>query len=120
MSDGERTGAPEGSAYLEGAERPTRGPEEISAIMRKVRGRDTTPELRLRQALWARGLRYRVEADNLPGKPDIVFPTARLAVFVDGDFWHGAQWRKRRKASLEEQFTRSKPESRAYWLTKIR
>jgi DNA (cytosine-5)-methyltransferase 1 len=101
-------------------ERPLRGAEEISAIMRKVHGRDTTPELRLRQALWARGLRYRVAVEDMPGKPDLVFPGARLAVFVDGDFWHGNQWRKRRKAALEQQFERSKTDSRAYWLAKIR
>ncbi|HEX9036160.1 MAG TPA: DNA mismatch endonuclease Vsr [Ktedonobacterales bacterium] len=100
--------------------RPRRDPEEISAIMRQVRGRDTTPEVRLRQALWARGLRYRVAVADLPGKPDLVFPGARLAVFVDGDFWHGNQWRKRGKVALEQQFERARPESRAYWLTKIR
>lgn len=111
MSGGER---PERPA------RPTRGPDEVSAIMRRVRGRDTTPELRLRRALWARGLRYRVAPADLPGKPDLVFPGARLAVFVDGDFWHGNQWRRRRKAALEQQFERARPESRAYWLTKIR
>ncbi|HEU0027076.1 MAG TPA: DNA mismatch endonuclease Vsr, partial [Ktedonobacterales bacterium] len=100
--------------------RPTRGPDEISAIMRRVHGRDTTPELRLRRALWALGLRYRVAPADLPGKPDLVFPGARLAVFVDGDFWHGNQWRRRRKAALEQQFERARPESRAYWLGKIR
>lgn len=123
MSDGDRgheCPAHDTAADPEGREHATRGPEEISAIMRKVHGRDTTPELRLREALSARGLSYRIAADDLLGKPDIVFPGARLVVFVDGDFWHGNQWRKRRKAALEEQFTRSKPESRAYWLTKIR
>ncbi len=111
MSGGERPEPPE---------RPTRGPDEVSAIMRRVRGRDTAPELRLRRALWARGLRYRVAPADLPGKPDLVFPGARLAVFVDGDFWHGNQWRRRRKAALEQQFERARPESRAYWLAKIR
>ena len=72
-----------------------RDADEISAIMRRVRGRDTTPEMRLRRALWARGLRYSVAPTQLPGKPDIVFPGARLAVFVDGDYWHGNQWRRR-------------------------
>jgi DNA (cytosine-5)-methyltransferase 1 len=95
-----------------------RSAEEISAIMRKVHDRDTTPELALRRALWARGLRYRVNATDLPGKPDIVILSARLAIFVDGDFWHGNQFRKRKLTALEEQF----PETvtKTYWLTKIR
>jgi len=95
-----------------------RSAEETSAIMRKVHGRDTTPELALRRALWARGLRYRVNATDLPGKPDIVIPSARLAIFVDGDFWHGNQFRKRKLAALEEQFTATT--TKTYWLTKIR
>lgn len=56
--------------------------------MSQIRGRNTGPELKLRKALWSLGLRYRVK-NNLPGKPDIVFPSIRLAVFVDGCFWHG-------------------------------
>lgn len=95
-----------------------RSAEEISAIMRKVHGKNTTPELALRRALWARGLRYRVNATDLPGKPDIVIPSARLAVFVDGDFWHGNQFRKRKLAALEEQFPETA--TKTYWLTKIR
>src|SRR6185503_3380728 len=82
-----------------------RSAEEISAIMRKVHGKDTTPELALRRALWGRGLRYRVNATDLPGKPDIIIFSARLAIFVDGDFWHGNQFRKRKLTAIEEQFT---------------
>jgi len=95
-----------------------REPREISAIMRLVRSRDTTPELLLRKALRAAGLRFRTYAANLPGKPDIVIESQRLAIFIDGDFWHGGQWRRRRLTSLEEQFRQT--ESRAYWLRKIR
>jgi DNA (cytosine-5)-methyltransferase 1 len=95
-----------------------RSAEEISAIMRKVHGKDTTPELALRRALWARGLRYRVNATELPGKPDIVIPSARLVIFVDGDFWHGNQFRKRKLNALEEQFRETA--TKTYWLTKIR
>ena len=91
---------------------------EISAIMRRVRDRDTTPELAFRRALHARGLRYRVCADDLPGKPDVVFPRRRVAIFIDGDFWHGGQWETRGLRRLEQQFTRT--ESRDYWLRKIR
>ncbi len=91
---------------------------DVSAIMRRVRGRDTAPEVLLRKALWSRGLRYRISPATLPGKPDIVIPAARLAIFVDGDFWHGGQWRKRRLTALEDQFTATR--SRGYWLAKIR
>lgn len=66
----------------------TRDPKTRSEIMASVGQADTGPELRLRRALWARGLRYRLGSD-LPGRPDLVFPGARLAVFVDGCFWHG-------------------------------
>ena len=59
-----------------------------SEQMARVRSRNTDPETALRRALRARGLRYRLEAP-LPGSPDIVFVRAKLAVFVDGCFWHG-------------------------------
>ena len=50
---------------------------------------NTKPELQLRAALHARGMRYRIHIRDLPGRPDIAFSRARLAVFVDGCFWHG-------------------------------
>lgn len=58
--------------------------------MSRIRGRDTGPELALRRAVWAEGLRYKVR-NSLIGRPDIVFPAARVAVFVDGCFWHGCR-----------------------------
>src|SRR5262245_20807056 len=63
--------------------------EVTSARMRSVRQRDTTPELKLRSALFRRGLRYRIHLRELPGTPDIAFPRARVAIFVHGCFWHG-------------------------------
>jgi DNA mismatch endonuclease (patch repair protein) len=66
----------------------------------------------LRRRLWALGLRYRLHAKGLPGKPDIVFRRQRLAVFVDGDFWHGRNWEKRR-AALE------RGHNAPYWIGKI-
>jgi len=48
----------------------------------------------LRRTLWHRGLRFRKNLAALPGKPDIVFTKARLAIFCDGDFWHGRNWRE--------------------------
>ncbi len=56
--------------------------------MALIRARDTKPELRVRQALHAAGLRSRLHAKDLPGKPDLVFRSRRLAVFVHGCFWH--------------------------------
>src|SRR2546427_2585213 len=86
--------------------------------MRRVRSKDTTPELLLRKALSAAGLRFRTYSTKLAGKPDIVIHSRKLAIFIDGDFWHGGQWRRRRLASLDEQFVNT--ESRGYWLGKIR
>jgi DNA mismatch endonuclease (patch repair protein) len=58
--------------------------------MGRVRQRDTAPEVRLRKALWAAGMRgWRVHVKGVPGTPDLAWRSARLAVFVDGAFWHG-------------------------------
>jgi DNA mismatch endonuclease (patch repair protein) len=58
--------------------------------MAAVKGRDTGPEMVLRRALFAAGVRgWRCHRSNLPGKPDLAFGRARLAVFIDGAFWHG-------------------------------
>lgn len=64
-------------------------PEQRSYCMSRVKGRDTGLELRIRSALHRRGLRFRKHVAALPGRPDIVFPRAKVAVFIDGDFWHG-------------------------------
>jgi DNA (cytosine-5)-methyltransferase 1 len=93
-------------------------PRNISEIMGKVHSRDTEPEMLFRRALWGRGVRYRTCPQDITGKPDIVVRAKKLAIFIDGDFWHGGQWSRRKLSSLESQFTRSK--SRDYWLTKIR
>ena len=76
--------------------------------MRRVKSRDTAPEIQLRKALWRLGLRYRLNAKDLPGKPDIVFRGDKLAVFVDGEFWHG-------KKLSAERLSQMKP----YWRQKI-
>jgi DNA mismatch endonuclease, patch repair protein len=62
-----------------------------SALMSRIRGRDTGPERQLTSELRNSGCRYETHARDLPGRPDIVFRRAKVAVFVDGDFWHG--WR---------------------------
>jgi DNA mismatch endonuclease (patch repair protein) len=56
--------------------------------MSRISGKNTKPEITLRKKLWQMGFRYRLHA-KLPGKPDFVFPKYRVAVFVDGCFWHG-------------------------------
>ena len=58
-------------------------------MMARVKSRGTAPEMLFRRALRKAGIRFRSNDTKLPGKPDIVIPTRRLAVFVDGDFWHG-------------------------------
>lgn len=84
--------------------------------MAAVRSKDTIPELLLRRELHRRGLRYRLHA-KLPGRPDIVFPSARVTVFVDGDFWHGHGWRERGFQSWQEQFSNHRDPER--WRAKI-
>jgi len=75
--------------------------------------RDTRPELRLRQALRGVGLRgYRVDVADLPGRPDVVFRRERVAVFCDGDFWHGRD--------LEARISRlASGHNAPYWVKKI-
>jgi DNA mismatch endonuclease (patch repair protein) len=82
--------------------------ETRSRVMSRIRAKDTKPELALRRALWAQGARgWRVHVTNIPGRPDLSFTRHRVAVFVDGCFWHGHP----------EFFTPGK--SGAYWDAKI-
>lgn len=57
--------------------------------MQANKAKDTSIEVLLRKELFKRGRRYRIHVGQLPGRPDIVFPRLKVAVFVDGDFWHG-------------------------------
>jgi len=86
--------------------------EAASRVKRANGKRDTKPELLLRRALWAIGLRYRKHLGGLPGNPDVVFPGARVVVFSDGDFWHGRNW-----AVLQEQLRHR--HNADYWVAKI-
>lgn len=63
-------------------------PEQRKKNMQHVRSKDTKVEILLRKTLWAKGIRYRKNFTLLPGKPDIAITKHRIAVFVDGDFWH--------------------------------
>jgi DNA mismatch endonuclease (patch repair protein) len=64
-------------------------PAKRSAVMRAVKGKGTSAELAVRRLVWSLGGRYRLNRADLPGKPDIVLPGRRLAIFVHGCFWHG-------------------------------
>lgn len=61
--------------------------KQRSYCMSRIKGKNTKPEVALRKGLWDLGFRYRIKS-QLPGKPDIVFPALKVAVFVDGCFWH--------------------------------
>ena len=67
---------------------PDRTDAARSALMRKVRGRDTGPEVMVRRLLHRAGYRFRLHAGDLPGRPDIVFRGRRKVIFVHGCFWH--------------------------------
>ncbi len=64
-------------------------PEQRSYCMSRVKGKDTSLETAVRSELHKRGFRFRKHNSRLPGKPDIIFVKERVAVFLDGDFWHG-------------------------------
>lgn len=87
--------------------------EVSSRIKRSNFRKDTQHEIELRRHLWRLGLRYRKNVETLPGKPDIVFVKAKVAIFCDGDFWHGRNWENLR-SKLEKGIN---PE---YWIAKIK
>jgi DNA mismatch endonuclease, patch repair protein len=81
-----------------------------SAMMKAVRKKDSLPELILRRLLWKARIGYRLQADDLPGCPDIVIRKYKLAIFVDGDFWHGLNWPAKKEALKR---------NREFWVAKI-
>ena len=86
--------------------------EQASRHLASIKSSGSKAECLLRSVLWRRGLRFRKNVSTLPGKPDIVFSTERVAVFCDGDFWHGRHWTKN-KARL------AAGPNAAYWVAKI-
>ncbi len=87
---------------------------EISSRTKRAnRRKDTLHEIELRHQLWKLGLIYRKNVKTLPGKPDIVFVKAKVAIFCDGDFWHGCNWESL-KVKLE------KGNNPDYWIAKIK
>ncbi|MCA0246333.1 MAG: very short patch repair endonuclease [Proteobacteria bacterium] len=81
-----------------------------SRIMRAVKGRDTGPERAVRILAHGMGYRYRLHRADLPGKPDLVFPSRRAVIFVNGCFWHGHDCPRGARAPKT---------NRAYWTAKI-
>jgi DNA mismatch endonuclease, patch repair protein len=83
-----------------------------SKAARGNRRTGTSPELLLRHALFASGFRYRLHAADVPGVPDIVVRKRKIAIFCDGDFWHGRNWRRRR-------ILLGRGANALYWINKI-
>ena len=88
-------------------------PKQRHKAMKNIKSKDTSIEIRLRKALWHKGYRYRKNYKDLPGKPDIVLTKYKIAIFCDGDFFHGKDWYQVLKPKLEKG---SNPE---YWIKKI-
>jgi DNA mismatch endonuclease Vsr len=91
-------------------------PETRSRVMSRIRGRDTGPELVVASGLAALGLPYESHARDLPGRPDFVLRNIKLAIFVDGDFWHGyrfADWRDKLSPAWELKIARNRDGTRA-------
>ncbi len=87
----------------------------VHKAMSAVRSEKTSPEMLLRRALWKRGCRYRVNCKDVLGKPDICIKKYRIAVFCDGDYWHGHNWALRGLSSVDEELAGYSP----YWKNKI-
>ena len=79
-----------------------------SKTMSKIRGKNSKPEMLLRKALWAKNVRFRLHRNDLIGKPDLLIEKYKLAIFVDGDFWHGYQWQQKKPKA-----------NQTFWIPKI-
>ena len=86
--------------------------EQRSKNMSKIRGKDTSIELALRKALWAKGYRYRKNYKAIPGSPDIAITKYRIAIFCDGEFFHGYDWDVQKARIL-------RGDHGLYWVDKI-
>jgi DNA mismatch endonuclease (patch repair protein) len=85
-------------------------PDQRSELMRRVRGQDTEPEMMVRRFVHRMGFRYRLHCRELPGNPDLVFPSRRKIIFVHGCFWHGHACRSGRNRPSSNQM---------YWIPKL-
>lgn len=87
-------------------------PEQRRKNMQRIRSKDSEIEILLRRALWKKGYRYRKNYKELPGKPDIVLTKYKIAIFCDGEFFHGKDWEVL-KPRLE------KSNNSKFWISKI-
>lgn len=83
---------------------------ERSALMSKIKSKNTKPEVKLRKALFAKGLRFRLNNTSLFGNPDIAVKKYKLVIFIDGEFWHGHNW-EAKKVKIRS--------NKHYWIPKI-
>lgn len=84
--------------------------KEVSIRMSKIKSKKNKVEVKLAKALWHKGYRYRLNYTDLPGSPDIVLTKYEIAIFVDGEFWHGKDFEKR-KNNIQN--------NKEYWIEKI-
>ena len=84
--------------------------EKRSYTMSRIKGTATSIEVLLQKALWHKGIRYRKNYRKVPGAPDIAITKYKIAIFCDGEFWHGKDW-EQKKAQLKN--------NREYWINKI-
>ena len=88
----------------------TLNPDQRRRNMQAIKACETKSEVVLRKALWKKGYRYRKNDKTLIGKPDIVFRSLKIAIFIDGEFWHGKNWRQKKEKISK---------NREYWIKKI-
>lgn len=86
--------------------------EQRHKNMKNIKSTDTKIEITLRKALWKKGYRYRKNYAALPGKPDIVLTKYKIAIFCDGEFFHGKDWIKQKQKLL-------KSNNSDFWIKKI-
>ncbi|MDR2758321.1 MAG: very short patch repair endonuclease [Spirochaetaceae bacterium] len=91
-------------------------PEQRHKCMSHIHSSDTKPEVFFRKALWKWGIRYRKNVKDLLGTPDIAIKKYKIVIFIDGDFWHGNDWKKKHFLSQEELLSTYSD----YWQKKIR
>lgn len=78
-----------GKIYIRDGRAPVPDNELVSRIMSSIKGKNTKPELEFRKALWRKNLRgYRIHSKKVPGSPDIIYSKIKLAIFINGCFWH--------------------------------
>jgi len=81
-----------------------------SKIMKNIKGSETKSEIFFRKILWSQGIRYRKNNNKILGKPDVSIKKYKIAIFIDGEFWHGYDWKKKKEKIKT---------NRNYWIPKI-